>query len=132
MKRWLSRLSIPPITVLLARIFLKEHFTRWRFVGTVGRAGGGADDRGGMSEIIPYSGIWNKIRDQDNGVGRNPKSHQSLFARRVSARGKARGGEVRAVDDVSLDIHEADETLGLVGESGSGKSTLGRLHLAVG
>jgi len=36
--------------------------------------------------------------------------------------------EVRAVDDVSLDIHTR-ETLGLVGESGSGKSTLGRLLL---
>jgi len=49
------------------------------------------------------------------------------FAQRLMGR---EAGYVKAVDDVSLDLHKG-EVLGLVGESGSGKTTLGRTLLGL-
>ncbi|SPF45801.1 oligopeptide transporter subunit; ATP-binding component of ABC superfamily [Candidatus Sulfopaludibacter sp. SbA4] len=51
-----------------------------------------------------------------------------LSIRNLSVEFTAKGGRVRAVDGVSLDIRKG-ETLGLVGESGCGKTTLGRAIL---
>jgi oligopeptide/dipeptide ABC transporter ATP-binding protein len=61
---------------------------------------------------------------------RNLKTYfpiRGSFGQRLVGR---EAGYVKAVDDVSLDLHRG-EVLGLVGESGSGKTTLGRTLLGL-
>src|SRR5204862_1206754 len=73
------------------------------------------------------------VSSSDNGTlvsVRNLKTYYSIrgsFLDRLLGR---EAGEVRAVDDISIDLRKG-EVLGLVGESGSGKTTLGRTLLGL-
>lgn len=57
-------------------------------------------------------------------------THPLLSLRSVSKMFMSGTREVRAVDDVSFDVHEG-ECLAVVGESGSGKSTLANMILGI-
>lgn len=57
-------------------------------------------------------------------------THPLLSLRSVSKVFATGSREVRAVDDVSFDVHEG-ECLAIVGESGSGKSTLANMILGI-
>jgi peptide/nickel transport system ATP-binding protein len=61
---------------------------------------------------------------------RGLKTYYSLRGSFVARLLGREAGHVRAVDDVTIDLHRG-EVLGLVGESGSGKTTLGRTILGL-
>ncbi|MCW3473291.1 ABC transporter ATP-binding protein [Limobrevibacterium gyesilva] len=87
-----------------------EHPYTQRLIAAVRRLEDGAEDARPVAAAEPLLEI--------KGLRKTYRSASGFFGLRKR--------EVRAVDDVTLTIHQG-ETVGLVGESGSGKTTLGQL-----
>jgi oligopeptide/dipeptide ABC transporter ATP-binding protein len=66
----------------------------------------------------------NKKMEKDANKGSTAQENVIIQIRNLDVVFPIRQGNVKALDDISLDIYRG-ETLGLVGESGCGKSTLG-------
>ena len=95
----------PAVTVLLARHVPQRTFHPVEICRTVGSAGGSADDCGRVSLSLPCSRIWNKAMAlvEVRNLNKIYSQGESPLGGKLSGR-----NEVRAVDDVSLDIHSGE------------------------
>jgi peptide/nickel transport system ATP-binding protein len=79
---------------------------------------------------LPIVASGSKVSGQINETADTKRLMMQVKDLRVWFPGQKRNPTVKAVDDISFDVFEA-ETLGLVGESGCGKTTLGRTLLGL-
>jgi peptide/nickel transport system ATP-binding protein len=79
---------------------------------------------------IPVRLIKSEVPDELTGYSENNPLVMQVKDLCVWFPGRKGNPMIKAVDDISFDIHEG-ETLGLVGESGCGKTTLGRSMLGL-
>jgi len=90
------------------------------------------DDLSAVPDIpaVPVSTAGSKTAVQVSETVDKPRLMMQVKDLRVWFPGQKGNPTVKAVDDISFEVYEA-ETLGLVGESGCGKTTLGRTLLGL-